>query len=227
MGDFGTAMILTCKEHRHMADLCVAGIEKYWTGVSPLVVMDTDRETESDVPDDIRDTIRRVPYLRRIFDLPFLSPTEQVYIIDSDCLVYSDPTDFGPNAYQAVNSSGDDSVGVDIWRSMGIEFNQTRPRFCGGCYSAQVSMFRDGLDLAIEYTRRCMRLQRDKTEYPGVVCEQSLAAGLWRQKYPDCQLDPLRYPLIHPTDEMVIYHVSCGKRSSAGKEMFKRYEESL
>lgn len=223
----GTALILTCERDRPLAELCSAGITKYWTGVSPLVVMDTDRSTETDLPDDVRDMVRRVPYMRRTFDLPYLSPTEQIYILDSDNLVYGDPVDFGPAAYQASMRASDDSIGLDIWKELGITFPTTSPRFCGGMFSCEASMFKDGRDLAIAYARICMRRGVDETKWPGVICEQSLQAGLWRSKYPDCPLDPGRYPLINPTDEMVIYHISCAKDRPLGQEVIRKYEASL
>ena len=88
-------------------------------------------------------------------------------------------------------------------------------------------MFKNGRDLAIAYARICLRRGLDAARWPGVICEQSLQAGLWRNRYPDCPLDHMRYPYIIPTDEMVIYHISCAKDVPVGQELIRQYEALL
>ena len=196
-----TAIILTCERDKRMSALLLRGLEKYWPEIQPLVVLDTDRSTEADIPGDVRDVVRRVPYLRRVFDAWQLSPTEDIYILDSDCLICGHPYDFGVPAYQGVKGHRDDESGIQIWRDLGVEFSTVIPRFVGGVFSAKRSMWADNVDLAIEYVRECVKRGHDQVKYPGVICEQSLQAGLWRKTYPDNPLDLQRYPINNITPD--------------------------
>jgi len=219
-----TALILTCeRDHKH-AERLVRGIEKYWPGLIPLVMRDSDKSTETDIPGDVRDVVRRVPYLRRVFDAWAIIPTEDVYILDSDCLIYSQPTDFGVPAYQGVVENTDDPAGVRIWKDLGVDMPIIRPRFVGGMFSARRDMWRSNLDLAIAYVRECVSRGFDRAKYPGVVCEQSLLAGLWRKTYPDCPLDPERYAINRMTANPVIFHISSGKHSKFMPDLIADYE---
>jgi len=206
MGE-ATAIIVTCERDRCLADLCVAGVEKFWPGVKPMILLDTDDTTEAPLPDDIRALVRRMPVLKRVFDVPFVSPTERIYSLDSDCLIYSEPTDFSVPAYQGT-PGWDAPNGIKVWHELGVEMPKIAPRFCGGMYSYRRVDFLDAKDAAIAYLRKCVEMGLHETAYPGVVCEQSLVAGMWRMAYPDNCLPFERYPINEPTKEQVIFHIS-------------------
>lgn len=206
-----TAVILTCKNDRMLADMLADAIARLWPGVTPLLLSDDDKAMEGDVPGDIRDAIRRVPYLHKVFDAWQMCPTEDIYILDGDCLLYKRPTDFPIGAYQATHVADDDEIGVALWRDLGVTMPRVYPRFVGGMFSARRSMWSSNLALIYEYTRECVRRGYDKAQYPGVVCEQSLHAGLWRTTYQDHPLDPLRYPINMITPDPVLWHVSSTK----------------
>ena len=221
-----TAIIVTCERDRMFTDACVAGIREYWPAVKPLVLLDTDRESEAPLPPDIRQMVREMPVLRRVFDVPYISPTEDVYSLDSDCLVFSEPTDFTVPAYQGV--AGSDPVeGLAVWKVLGYEFPITQPRFCGGMYSYHKTDFLLLKGLAIEYLRRCRLMGFDKGDWPGVVCEQSLLAGMWHLCYEDNPLPQSRYPLNRPTEDQVIFHISDSKWGGRFDEYIRQYRETL
>ena len=220
-----TAIIVTCERDKWLSDICVEGIKKHWPGVDPLVMMDTDRSTEAPLPPDIREMVRRMPVLRRVFDVPFISPTEEVYSLDSDCLIYSEPTDFTVPAYQGV-AGCDPREGLLVWKAIGYGFPIIQPRFCGGMYSYRKSDFLGMKDLAIEYLRRCRLMELDGGKWPGVVCEQSLVAGMWHLLYKDNPLPKTRYPINNPTMEQVIFHISDGKWTEKCNEYVAAYREA-
>jgi len=205
-----TAIILTCERDKWLSDICAWGVTNLWPGVEPLVLMDTDRTTEAPLPPDIREMVRKMPVLRRVFDVPFISPTEDVYSLDSDCLIYSHPDDFAVPAYQGV-AGRDPEMGLRVWKALGYGFPITKPRFCGGMYSYKKSDFLGMKDLAIEYLRRCRLMEVDGGRWPGVVCEQSLIAGMWHLLYRDNPLEYVRYPINVQTGAQVIFHISDGK----------------
>lgn len=207
------ALILTCEKHKKYADALVAGIKRYWPEMPYRVFWDTDRSTETSLPDDVRDAIRRVPYLRKPFDLPYLTDVDTMYLLDSDILLYGHPHDFGPRMYQAALGATDDPAGLMVWEELGYKFDIIRPRFCAGMYSCSPSMFRDNRNLMIDYVRLCIKHGHDRTKYPGIACEQSLVAGLWRMTYPDNMLDPTRYPANRACEGMVMWHM-CGSKIS-------------
>jgi hypothetical protein len=223
-------VVLTCKQHKHLSDALLAGIAKYWPEVTPLVMVDTDRSTEADLPPDVRDVVRRVPYLRRVFDAPPLITTEKVYVLDADCLLYRHPTDWKVPMYQSSPCFWDDPAGVNIWRELGVEFETVAPRLVGGVFSAYRSMWTANYDLAIEYVRICAGYGLDRMRYPGVTCEQGLVAGLWRKTYADQEdaiLDPSRYPIGDPTDDMTLWHLGPHKGSPRLPKMLQDYWDSL
>ncbi len=223
-------VILTCQRDRRMADLLVCGIERYWPEVKPVLMVDTDRSTEVSLPADVREVVRRVPYLRRVFDAPYLSDNGELYFLDSDCLICGHPSDFCVPAYQGVPGFQDDTKGVEIWRDLGVEF-PVRPRLVGGMLSAPTAMWHDNLDLSIAYVRECVKRGYDKLELPGVICEQTLQAGLWKKTYPDNHLDYNRYPINHMTSEQVIVHLcsakACNTHGGVLDVILDKYEASF
>ena len=206
-----TAMILTCERDKALAEMCAEGVRRFWPSVTPLIVLDTNTSTEVSLPADIREMARRIPYIRRIFDFPHISPTEDIYQVDSDCFVYSEPTDFGIGMYQGVR--GHDTIGgLHVWQRIGYKFPIYRPRFCSGMISFRKSDFLGMRDLAIEYLRAARLMGCDVAGvFSGVLCEQSLTAGIHRMLYKDAPLPYERYPINAPTDEQVIFHVSDAK----------------
>jgi len=208
MQDPFDVIILTCKRDERLARLASAGLRKFWPNANPRVFMDTDRSTESDLPDDVRDVVRRVPYLRRVFDFPLLANTETICIMDSDCLTYSEPAEFTERAFQGNPGGNDRMEGLALWREMGVKFDCHNVRFVGGMFTAGREMWIEGRDTAIEWVRRCVAKGHDRVRYPGVTCEQSLVSGLWRQRYPHNPLPPERYPYGRFIDGCAIWHTS-------------------
>ncbi len=222
-----TAIILTCRNDRHIADLLVRGIEKHWPEVTPKILFDTDRSTETPLPEDVRDIVRKVPYLRKVFDVTALSDTDDIYVFDGDMLIYGYPEEFVVPRYMVSLSAPDDPIGVLLWRQLGVEYSPVSPRFCAGTYSAHKSMLDDNRELAIEYVRLCVKWHLHEVRYPGVICEQSLAAGLWRKTYPDAPLPADRYPVNMPVDGMVMFHIGALKDEPSLERVLADYRKHL
>lgn len=221
-----TVVILTCKRDEELVQLCRAGIRRFWGNINVAVMLDTDRATETAIPDDVREVVRRLPYLRKVFDLPYIAPTDQLYCIDSDCLLYAEPTDWGPAMHLGLRGYCDLELGTRVWREIGYLFTRDTPRFCGGCWSAKRSeMFEPNRDLAIRYVRQCMKRGFDKHESAPIICEQCLLAGLWRMTYDEKLLDENKYPLWIPKPGMVLYHLSDARNVNQGREMMSAYRE--
>lgn len=221
------ALILSCEAHKHFLHACLEGLRVFWPEVEPMVLMDSDAGHKSEVPEDIREVIGRVPYLRKVFDLPRMANSETVYIMDCDCLLFGKPDDFFVPRYQGVPGYADDGEGVEIWKTLGVEFDETAPRLCGGLYSCETWMFDDNRDLSYEYVRECVRRGIDKTRYPGVIMEQSLQAGLFRKTYKNIPLDPERYPIHRMTDSMRILHMGALKFGKYCAPVMERFWSNL
>jgi len=213
------SLILTCNAHLRYADALSIGLDKHWHEMPYRIIRDTDRSVESSLPDDVRDVVRRVPYLIKIFDFPTISDADTLYVFDSDILIFKHPEDFGERSYQCVPDYYDDEWALKIWKELGHTFERTSPRFVGGMFSCSPKMFLDNRELAIEYIRLCVRYGRDKVQYPGVTMEQGCIAGLWRMTYPDNPLDPIRYPINEPKGGMVMWHISSHKKSPLAKRL--------
>ncbi|MBE3038748.1 MAG: hypothetical protein IMZ62_08045 [Chloroflexi bacterium] len=191
------------------------------------VFRDDDRSTESDLPADVRDVVRRVPYLRKVFDIPLLVDAEQAFYIDSDCLLLRQPTEWeGQLRYQATPANERESV-VGFWREMGWQHRDV-PRFCAGIFSFEPSLFIENRHTAIEWVRMMIRLGRDRMLHPGVECEQGLVSGLWLSHYPDNPLPMDAYPYWKaPTATTAIWHAGEAKHEQAGQDFLAAYERSM
>jgi len=228
-----SVVILTCERDREMVELARRGIELFWPGANVCLLWDTDTATETELPGDVRDVVREVPYLRKVFDLPYIAPTDQLYCLDSDCFTCAEPVDWAPAAHNAVGPGSMGKVWLqqasEVWQSLGRPALPQDHLFCGGCWSAsREEMFGgDRRELAIEYVRECVRRGYHKTQYPGPVCEQGLLNGLWHTRYVDTHLIYERYPLYVPKPNMTIYHLSDTARSERGPEMLARYRRLL
>ena len=201
------ALILTCERDIELAQLCARGLERFWPQVRPRLVWDMDRSTETDLPDDIRAIVRRAPYLRRVFDFPYIATTDTVCVLDSDCLTYDTPVEFTERSFQSNPGGPDHPAGLELWQEMGVTLDCHNARFCAGTYTMGRELFIDGRDTAIEWVRRCVKKGYDQLRYPGIVLEQSLIAGLWRQAYPHNPLPAERYPYIFKTPGCAMWHV--------------------
>lgn len=221
-----TVVILTCERDRYLVDLCQLGIKKFWPGVNLAVLWDHDRTTETDIPADVREVVRRLPYLRKVFDMPYIAPTDQLYCIDSDCLLFAEPSDWGPSMHLGMDGVSDHELGVSVWAELGYTFTRNSPRFCGGCWSAKRSeMFEPHKDLAIRYVRKCVEIGYDRRADAPVVCEQCLLAGLWRMTYKESLLSNERYPLYLPNPDMVVYHLSDMRNAEPGHYLLEEYRK--
>ena len=238
--DHATAVILTCNRDCEIVSLCQQGIRLFWPGMNIAVLHDTEAGI-SDLPDDVWAIRDKIPYLRKVFDLPWVAPTDQIYCIDSDCFLVAEPTDWAPAAHLAVGpgSAGQEWLdqGAEVWKAvLGYSPIATDHIFCGGCWSAdRRKMFGEPTPdhpkrkLAIEYVRECVRRGYDKAQYPGPVMEQCLLNGLWHLAYGecDCHLVSDRYPLYAPNPRMVLYHLSNTARSTAAPKILDAYREVL
>lgn len=201
------------------------GLDRFWPGLPYQVILDTDRETESPLPDNVREMVRRIPYMQRIFDFPLLTDADTLYILDSDILIFDHPVDFGRATYQGVPGAYDDVGACLIWRELGIDLPRIEPRMCCGMFSAPRTMWLDNRDLAIEYAQFCLRFGYDKKKYAGVTCEQGCIAGLWRITNPDNPLPFERYPIERFTSHPAMVHVGGLKNDERAREWPKRYRE--
>lgn len=219
-------LILTCEQHRKYSDATADGLDRFWPEMPYQIILDTDRSTETPLPDNIRELARgNAPCLRRVFDFPYLTDADTMYVLDADILFYGHPHDFGPRAYQGVVGAIDDPAGIKVWKELGYEFEKTTPRFCAGMFSCAASLFRDNRELAIDYVQLCIKRGLGESKYAGIHCEQTFIAGLFRMTYPDNPLDPTRYPINHPCEGMVAWHISGNKSSPAFDEFVMEMDE--
>lgn len=209
-------LIQTCKRDWRLANIASAGLRKFWPGCNPRLFLDTDTATEdASVPSDIRDMIRKIPYLRRIFDFPRLVSTERFAVLDSDCLCYRDPFELESLAFQGNPGGGDRLGGLKVWERLGYTIPHQEVRFVAGLFTATMEMY-EKRDLAYEYLRICKDEGYDcDCAYPAVVCEQGLVSGLWRLTYPHNPLPPKRYPFEKYYDGCAIWHTSSFRKSWA------------
>ena len=217
--------ILTSEEHKPLAELCARGIRRFWPEVAPRIYLDTDHTTETPLPPDLRELVRRVPYLRRPLDLPWRGDSETIYVLDADCFVFRPPTDFSLAAFQGVPNYMDDLAGIGIWKSLGLGPRPATPLFCGGMYSCPRRLFLDNREMMIAYLRKCIEAGYDRDEHPGVICEQGLVAGIWRANLPDNPLDPMRYPIHRMTGQQIIFHAGAGKHAPNFGKFLEQYEK--
>ena len=201
-------LMLTCERDKELAKVSAEGLKKFWPGCRPMLFMDTDTATEAKLPDDIREMVRRMPYLRRYFDLPRFASTEPFAILDSDCLCYQNPAELNGLAFQGNPGGGDRINGLRVWKELGFEIPNQDVRFCCGMFTATMEMF-EQRDLAFEYLRLCRKYGFDRDcAYPAVVCEQGMISGMWRLKYPHNPLPPHRYPWETYVPGCAIWHTS-------------------
>jgi len=215
-------------------DLCRQGIELFWPGIRLTVLHDKDYSKDTDLPEDVREVVRRVPYLRKVFDLPYIAPTDQLYCIDSDCMLFDEPHDWPDVAHLSVLPGRDGRVwleqGSAIWESLGQPPLDLEYIFCGGCWSGKRSeMFEPYRELAIAYVRECVKRGHDDANVVGhaVVCEQCLLNGLWHLAYQDVFLSNYRYPLYRPNPGMALFHLSDVGRTRKGQRMMAAYRDTL
>ena len=227
-----TVVILTCDRDREVLGLCLKGIERFWKGIKVAVLHDKDRSKDTDVPSDLRDLAQEIPYLRKVLDLPSISATDQIFCIDSDCLLVDEPYDWPDAAYLSVGPGCLGSMwlkwGSNVWESLGYPRLDESRIFCGGCWSAKRSeMFDPHRELIFDYLHECIRRGYHKHKFPGPVMEQCLLNGLWHMAYQDRQLPQWRYPLYHPTDSMAILHLSEVQNMEGGKTIIAKYKEMV
>jgi len=226
-------IVPTCDRDAWFSDLAVEGIRKYIPNIPVLEFRDTDKATETDVPDDIRQLCRDVPYLRKQVDAPFIvGGVDDVYILDADCFVFQRPDEFlGAYSYQGHTLHGhpDYPWGLNVWGKLGHHFPNVKPLFCAGMFKAPRKMWTLNRSLMHDYLRQCMKLgyHRPGWEYSNVTMDQSLAAGLWRKTCPDNPLPALEYPLGIPTTCMKIFHACYYKRRPEFKAFLEDYRRRL
>jgi hypothetical protein len=227
-----TVVILTCERHREMLKLCLGGIEAFWPGVKVAVLRDDDYSKDTELPEDVRAVVRQVPFLRKVFDMPFVSETDSIYCLDSDCLVFDEPWDWGPEQglYVLPGTLGFEWLkkGNEVWKAIGQPEIRTDRIFCGGCWSAsRKKMFEDTRDIAIAYVRECVKRGYHEDQYAGVLCEQCLLNGLWHIAHEENPLDIQRYPLDIPNPSMAILHLHMEKEGAQGETMLREYKRML
>ena len=218
-------LILTCERDKHLADLLVRGLERFWPEVKPVIVFDTDTSTETPLPDDVREVARRVPYCRRMFDFPTIATTDPYIVLDSDCLIYRRPGEFDGLCFQGNPGGQDRMEGLRLWKEFGEDVDSKNVRFCGGMYSVNRSLLIDNRDLAIDWIRRCIIKGYDRCPHRGVICEQSFISGVWRKAYPHSPLPPGGYPYGNFVPGCAIWHMSSEiPPTPYGKNMIAAYE---
>ncbi len=235
-----TVVIITCDRDKELLDLCLKGIKVFWPDINVAVLRDKDAEHETDLPEDIREIIGHGPFLRKVFDLPFLSKTDKIYCLDSDCLLFETPTEWVGyrGLYVLPGSAGQDwlNKGADVWETVGKTLKLDLPPidrttiFCGGCWSASVDkMFKPTRDIAIEYVRECVRRGYDNPAKIGyaVICEQVLLNGLWHLAHPKNPLPNYRFPLDEPNPQMAIYHLHMTKDSPETRRRLDLYRDMI
>ncbi len=232
-----TVVILTCDRDKELMDLCRQGIELFWPGINLAVLHDKDADHETPLPDDIRELCRKMVYLRKIFDLPYIAETDQLYCLDSDCMLFDEPLDWGPAQHLTAfpGSLGKQWLkqGADIWQALGKSRLDEILIACGGCWSGKrTEMFEPYRDLSIAYIRECVKQGILDQREPQVVMEQCHLNGLWHLAYghlPAHHLPTNRYPLYQPNHEMAIFHLSVSEPSMAARvgEYIANYKKVL
>jgi len=192
-----------------------------------LVIRDNDPSIESKVPDDIREAIRRNPCLTRIFDAPYLTDAETLYVLDSDVLLFGKPHDFGPSAYMGSWFGPDPPKCRELWRSLGRELQPTYPCLCAGTISYERAMLLENRELAIDFVRAAVKAKWDKLWDPHATIDNCTIAGLWRDRYPDNPLPRERYAYIQPQPNMVLYHVGGARFDPRFKPYLEHYLKNV
>ena len=227
-----TVVVLTCDRDAELMDLCRAGVKKFWPGIRIAEVHDKNTPCLApDVPGDLWELSKTIPYLRKVLDMPWASETDQIYCIDSDCLIVDEPWDWPAAAYLSVAPGCLGSMwlrwGSAIWESLGCPPIDTTRIFCGGCWSARRSeMFEPYRDLTFAYIRECHKRHKDH-KFPGPVYEQCLLNGLWHMAYKDRRLPEWRYPLYHARGSMAILHLSEMRNTPGGEAMIEKYKAAV
>lgn len=218
-------LILTCIRDLKLATLLMRGCNRFWPEVRPVLVLDVDTRTETPLSADVREVVRRVPYLRRVFDFPYITRTDRYVVLDSDCLIYRKPMEFAGMRFQGNPGGGDRDEGLQLWKEMGVTIDSQNVRFCSGMYSTDKSLFIKNRDLAIDWVRRCVAKGYDKCRHRGVICCQSLTSGLWRQAYAHSPLPPADYPYGTFVPGCAIWHLSSDVVARPyGRAMIAAYE---
>lgn len=232
----GTVVVLTCERDKRLMELCSRGVRKYMPGAKLAVLQDKEPNRLTELPPELRElSMTTVPWLRKVFDLPWMAETDEIYCMDSDCFLFAEPLDWRLPMHLVVAPGEQGKVWLqtasEIWRTVaGFEIPDDMI-FCGGCWSARRSeMFEPHRDIAVAYAEQCVRLGLHKEPHPGVVMEQCLLNGLWRMTYgdkPEQRLDPERYPLYFPNPNMVLYHISDVRDTEDGRRMVEVYDRTL
>ena len=226
-------VVPTCDRDAAFKDLCIEGIRKFWPEVPVFEFHDARRDTETDVPDDIRALCRTTPHLRKQIDLPFLfDGIDDLYIVDCDCFFFARPDEFIQSySYQGHTLRGhpDYPWGLEVWAHLGYRPEIVRPLFCDGLFSAPRTMWLYNRWLMFDYLRACVqRGYHDKTwHYSAVTLDQSMVSGLWRLACPDNPLPALEYPLGIPTVPMKVFHACYFKRKPEFPLFLEDYKRHL
>lgn len=225
-------IVPTCERDKWFSDLAVEGIRTFWPEVMVMELLDTDKSTETDVPDDIRDIVRKVPYLRKQIDAPFIVDCDRIVLLDADCFMFAKPDELvNQYAYMGHTLYGnhDYQWGTKVWASLGHFFPKTEPLFCAGCFSAPRTMWTYNRELMFDYLRQCMKLGYGKWDWDfhPVTFDQNLNAGLWRKTCRDNPLPALEYPLGIPTMDMKIFHACYFRRRPEFKQFLVDYRRHI
>ena len=196
------------------------------------VVHDKSEPFIDDIPEDLWELSKEIPYLRKVLDMSWASKTDQIFCIDSDCMIVDEPWDWPAAAYLAVGTGCLGEMwlrwGTEIWQSLGCAPIDTTRIFCGGCWSARRSeMFEPYRELTFAFLRECVKRGHHKHKFPGPVMEQCLLNGLWHMAYKDRRLPEWRYPLYKPTPGMAILHLSEVRNMPQGDKLVAKYREML
>jgi len=225
-------IVPTCDRDKWFSEIAIRGIRKHIPSALVVEFKDTDTKTERKVPGDIRELCRKIPYLRKQVDAPFVIDVDDIIILDADAFVCRRPDELlSGYGYQGHTLYGtpDYPWGLQVWAELGFKFPVVRPLFCAGVFSAPRSMWTLNETMIFEYLRQCVKhgFHDPNWKYSNVTLDQNLAAGLWRKTCKDNPLSALEYPLGIPTVDQKVFHACYYKKRREFMQFLAEYAREL
>lgn len=209
------ALVLYCERDKHLADLLKDAMDRFWPEMPQLFLDVADKSWETPLPKFVRFLIDMGhggyhSCLRRIFDAPYMTDADTLYVLDPDCFLLGEPGDWGPCSFMASWTGPDHPDRIAVWEDMGIFIPNQYPCLCAGTCSYPRRLLLDNRDLCEEFLRAAIRRNFVRPAYPNPALDNSLLAGLWKLNYPVSTLPRERYTYQRTTREMVLYHAGNG-----------------
>lgn len=195
-------LILTCDSDQRRFEALTRGLRHYWPEAQHVILRDTDRSTESDLPDRVRACVRKFVNLRRVFDLPLMSDAEWLCFVDTDCLFTDTPTELLEPCYQPALRYRDLPQWEEMWSGIGVQVPSGYPQLSGCLYTIRRQDLLDHREEAV----RCVEYAISHSDFDPFCCYEGIVAGIWRRHYKNNPLDRMRYTQCRLERGMAMVH---------------------